>query len=177
MSRETKVSISDPFCPIQCTRPSCKTQCNTASLQPCSVTGQQASNTRVVFSPHSQPSESSPTPTRCWRGIARHKSRSWGRKKTRNIFSIRCVAPRVTMRVAFIFCRQVVTVITDSSRKQEPRQCVKFAKGGLLVRLTDIRRTHRGKKTKPKDSYNSRVDFFFFFKKKVLFVYFYFLGE
>lgn len=177
MSRETKVSISDPFCPIQCTRPSCKTQCNTASLQPCSVTGQQASNTRVVFSPHSQPSESSPTPTRCWRGIARHKSRSWGRKKNRNIFSIRCVAPRVTMRVAFIFCRQVVTVITDSSRKQEPRQCVKFAKGGLLVRLTDIRRTHRGKKKQTQRLLQLQSGFLFLFLKKVLFVYFYFLGE
>lgn len=79
-------------------------------------------------------------------GKAQHKSRSRGRKKTRNIFPTHCVAPRVTMRVAFIFSCQVVTVITDSSRKQELRQCVKFAKGGHLVELTHIRFTHSGEK-------------------------------
>lgn len=82
------------------------------------------------------------------------------------------------MRVAFIFCRQVVTVITDSSRKQEPRQCVKFAKGGLLVRLTDIRRTHRGKKTNPKTPTTPEwISFSFFLKKFYLFLFIFWVSD
>lgn len=55
----------------------------------------------------------------------------------------RSVAPRVTVRVVFILCCQVVSVITDS-RKQELRQCVKFAKGGLLLTLRYYARTAGG---------------------------------